>query len=94
MCIAFPGRVVDLDADGAIVEMEGRRRRASTLFLPDIALGDWVTVAAGTIVERLEPEDAAEIQQILRTAIALEIGDRSAASVRDHGGGAPDVHSF
>jgi hydrogenase assembly chaperone HypC/HupF len=94
MCIAFPGRVVDLDVDGAIVETEGRRRRASTLFLPDIAIGDWVTVAGGTIVERLEPQDAAEIQQILRAAIALEIGDRPAAGVIDHGGGAPDVHSF
>jgi hydrogenase assembly chaperone HypC/HupF len=94
MCLAFPGRVVDLDVDGAIVETEGRRRRASTLFLPDVAVGDWVTVAGGTIVGRLEPEDAAEIQQILRAAIALESGHQPAAGVSDHRGGAPDVHSF
>jgi hydrogenase assembly chaperone HypC/HupF len=86
MCIAFPGLVVAVDSSGAVVETEGRRRRASTLFLPDIAVGDWVTVAAGTIVERLEPEQAAEIQAALRTAIALEMGDRS--------GGASDVQSF
>lgn len=68
MCLAFPGLVVALDRDGAIVETEGRRRRASTLFLTDISIGDWVTVAAGTVVERLEPGEAVEIRAMLRTA--------------------------
>ncbi len=94
MCIAFPGRVVAIDAAGAVVETEGRRRRASTLLLTDIAVGDWVTVAAGTIVERLEPDEAIQIQDELHVAIALEIGDRSAAGATDQGEGAPDVHAF
>ena len=72
MCIGFPGRVVELDAAGAVVETEGRRRRASTLYLPDIAVGDWVGVAAGTIVERLEPGEVAEIEKLLRNAIESE----------------------
>jgi hydrogenase expression/formation protein HypC len=76
MCIAFPGRVVEVDEFGAVVETDGRRRRALTLFLPDIAVGDWVAVAAGTIVERLEPDQAAEIQAILNEAIALEDAER------------------
>ena len=70
MCIAFPGVVVDVDPAGAVVETDGRRRRASTVFLPDIAVGDWVTVAAGTVVDRLHPDEAAEINRILRAAIA------------------------
>lgn len=78
MCVAFPGLVVDVDAFGAVVETGGRRRRASTLFLPDIAVGDWVAVAAGTIVERLEPDEAAEIQELLLAAIALEMSEPSA----------------
>jgi hydrogenase assembly chaperone HypC/HupF len=85
MCIAFPGVVVALDSDGAIVETEGRRRRASTLFLNDIAIGDWVTVAAGTIVERLEPDQAADIQTMLRAAMAA-LGDPTSE-------GANDVHA-
>jgi hydrogenase assembly chaperone HypC/HupF len=86
MCIAFPGVVVEVGSDGALVETEGRRRRASTLFLPGIAVGDWVTVVAGTVVERLEPDEAAEIQKILRAAIATT-PDPIAE-------GAPDVHPF
>ena len=85
MCIAFPGVVVALDSDGAIVETEGRRRRASTLFLPDIAVGDWVTVAAGTVVERLEPDHAADIRAMLRAAMTAALDPISE--------GATDVHA-
>lgn len=65
MCISIPGTVVSVDADGATVETDGRRRRASTIFLPDIAPGDRVWIEAGTIVERLDPAEAESIDAIL-----------------------------
>ena len=70
MCIAYPGRVVAVDPAGATVEIDGRRRRASTLVLPDVRAGDWVTVAAGTILERLTEQEAAWIEGRLRSAEA------------------------
>lgn len=72
MCIAFPGQVVAVDEFGALVDTEGRRRRALTLLVPDVAVGDWVAVAAGSIVERLDAEQAAQIQDLLRAAVQLE----------------------
>ncbi|HEX5589362.1 MAG TPA: HypC/HybG/HupF family hydrogenase formation chaperone [Candidatus Limnocylindrales bacterium] len=72
MCISFPGTVVSVDEVGATVDQDGRLRRASTLLIPDIAPGDQVYVAAGTIVERLDPETAAGIRETLRAAIALD----------------------
>jgi hydrogenase assembly chaperone HypC/HupF len=74
MCIDDPGRVVAIDSLGAIVETAARRRRASTLYLPDVAVGDWVTVAAGTIVDRLTDEEAAEIRLILDRAAERQTG--------------------
>jgi len=68
VCIDDPGRVVAIDELGAIVETPAHRRRASTLFLPDVAVGDWVTVAAGTIVDRLTAQEATEIREILDRA--------------------------
>jgi len=68
MCIGVPGTVLSVDADGATVLTDGRRRRASTLFLPDIAPGDRVWIEAGTIIERLDPAEAASIDAILATA--------------------------
>ncbi len=76
MCLGFPGRVTALDAAGATIDTEGRQRRASTLLMPGLAIGDWVFVAAGTVVERLAPDDAAQIRATLLEAIALEPADR------------------
>ncbi len=82
MCIAFPGLVLAIDTDGlgAVVETEGRRRRASTFLVPDIAVGEWVTVAAGTIVDRLSPDEAAEVQALVEMVKGLDRRDPVAAA--------------
>ena len=72
MCTGFPGQVTALDPLGATIRTMDRTRRASTLMQPDIQVGDWVFVAAGTIVERLDATEAAEISRVLLEAIALE----------------------
>lgn len=76
MCIGFPGRVTALDSAGATIDTEGRQRRASTLLIPTLAVGDWVFVAAGTVVDRLEPEEATHIRATLLEAIALDAADQ------------------
>ena len=68
MCIAYPGIVIAVDSLGAMVETDGRRRRVSALLVPDVAIGDWVAVAVGTILKRLDPDEAAEIERIMRAA--------------------------
>lgn len=75
MCLTFPGRVVEVGPFDAIVETEGRQRRASTMLLRDVAVGDWVAVGAGTIVARLDANEAAEITALVREAAALEAAD-------------------
>ncbi len=68
MCIELPGRVVAMEPAGAVVEARGRRRVASTLLCPDVRIGDFVTVLAGTIIEQLTPAEAAEIAALLAPA--------------------------
>lgn len=70
MCIAFPGRVLAVDQGDAVVEVDGRRRRASLRLRADVAVGDWVLVGAGSVLRRLEAAEAAEIDTTLRAAIA------------------------
>lgn len=68
MCVTIPGRVVAVDADGATVETSGMVRRASTLLHPEVEVGEWVIVAAGTVVERLDEADAGLIREALLEA--------------------------
>lgn len=59
MCLTAPARVLAVDAEGATVLLAGHERRASTLVVPEVRPGDWVVVAAGTILERIDQPEAA-----------------------------------
>ena len=48
--------------------VDGTRRRASTLPVPEVRPGDWGLVAAGTLVRLLDPELANEIADAVRAA--------------------------
>ena len=68
MCLDFPGRVIERNGDVCVVESEGRKRRASTLLYPEVAVGDWVYVAAGTVVELLDEQTASQINREIAIA--------------------------
>jgi hydrogenase expression/formation protein HypC len=70
MCISFPGRVIGLDLRDAVVEVDGGQRRASLRMRTDVRIGDWVLVGAGSVLRRLDPEEARELGSILKAARA------------------------
>jgi hydrogenase assembly chaperone HypC/HupF len=72
MCLTYPGQVVALEGSDAVVRVDGRVRRASTLAASDTAVGDWVIVAAGSVIRRLDEADAMELQRLLRIANGTE----------------------
>jgi len=80
MCIAFPGRVLAIEEAGVVLEVDGRRRRASTLLQPEIRVGDWVLVGAGTVLRRLEADEAAELTRTLSVARASTDAASAAAN--------------
>ena len=73
MCVTYPGRILALEGDMALVETDQRRHRALLVLVPTAAVGDWVIVAAGTVLEIVEPEEAAEILAILAEATKEEV---------------------
>lgn len=74
MCVTYPGQVLEVGDDSALVEINGRRRRASLVLVPEVAVGDWVIVATGTVLEIVDPEQATEILALLREAQSQEVG--------------------
>jgi hydrogenase assembly chaperone HypC/HupF len=69
MCIAAPGRVLAIEADHAIVSVHGRVRRASLMRMPEVSVGDWALIAAGSVLRRLDPDEVAELDELLRRAM-------------------------
>jgi hydrogenase assembly chaperone HypC/HupF len=70
MCIAYPARITALDSDAVVVDMAGRTRRASLLMMPEVQVGAWVLVAAGSVVREIDAAEAADLGARLAAAMA------------------------
>lgn len=71
MCLMAPARVVSTDGTLCEVEFGGRVDRASMMLEPDLQIGDWVLVNSGTVVRRLEPDQAEEMSQAFGIVFGL-----------------------
>lgn len=78
MCLAIPGRVVELAEDGhfATVDVSGVRRRVGIDLLADegLAVDDWVLVHVGFAMSRIDEAQARE-----QLALLAELGEADAA---------------
>lgn len=72
MCVTAPARVLAVEEGSATVLLGGRERRASTLVVPEVEVGDWVIVAAGTILQRLDAEEARQLAAAVGEAYGAE----------------------
>jgi hydrogenase expression/formation protein HypC len=62
MCLAIPGRIVQIGAESsvAVVEVSGVRRKVNVDLLKDegLAPGDWVLIHVGFAMSRISERDA------------------------------------
>ena len=71
MCLAIPSRVVKIENDMAVIDVDGVRREASLLLLEDPQVGDWVIVHAGFAIHKIDEIAARESLDILRESAAV-----------------------
>lgn len=70
MCLTLPAQVIEIAGGWAVVEIGGVRRRASILPVPEIRVGDWAILSAGSLIQTLDPQTAAEISAAVRAVSA------------------------
>ena len=63
MCLMMPGRVVAVDGQLCEIDTSGQIDKASMMLEPDLVVGDWVLVNSGTVVRKLEADQAAEMSE-------------------------------
>lgn len=66
MCLAIPGTVIQLEEETATIDYGGTTRRASLRLLPDTAVGDCVLVHAGFVIQKVDPDEGAELEALLK----------------------------
>ncbi len=82
MCLAVPGKVIEVDADEAVVELHGNRVRICTLLTPGVRAGGWVLMHAGFAIQTLETEQAARTWGVLEDLEERTVTDESREVLR------------
>jgi hydrogenase expression/formation protein HypC len=65
MCLAIPAKVIRIEGTSALVAIEDVEYQASLLLLEDVHPGDFVMLHAGFAIEKVNPEEAAEMLKLL-----------------------------
>ncbi len=65
MCVAVPGKVLEINDNSAVVDINGTRLKADVTLIP-ARIGDYVLVHAGCALEVLKEETALEMIQLFK----------------------------
>jgi hydrogenase expression/formation protein HypC len=65
MCIAIPGKVVEVDYPFAIVDFKGTKRKVRVDLIDDLKVGDWVLVHVGIAIQKVDEEEAKKTAELL-----------------------------
>lgn len=73
MCLAIPGKVVEIDRDGqhAVVDYGGTKRVVN-VSLVDVKVNDYVLVHAGFAIQVLDEKEAEETLDLFRGMLSSE----------------------
>jgi hydrogenase expression/formation protein HypC len=73
MCLAVPGKVIEINESKASIEVGNVKREVFVQLVPDVKLGDYVLVHAGCAIEIVDEEEALKTLDILKELAEDEI---------------------
>jgi len=74
MCLAIPYKVLEVKGNSwAEIEVGGARQEVSLRLLPRVKASDWVLVNLGSVVAKIEEDEAKEIMHLYQEIAEAEI---------------------
>ncbi len=73
MCLAIPGKVIEINDVKAIIEVGNVKREVFIQLVPETKLGDYVLVHAGCAIQIVDEEEALKTLEILKELAEDEI---------------------
>jgi hydrogenase expression/formation protein HypC len=71
MCLAIPGKVLEIEGHKAKVDFDGVQKNVVIALLPKLTVGKYVIVHAGYAIQELDEEEAMESIQQWRELVEL-----------------------
>ena len=63
MCVALPGKVIEIKEKDAVVDFNGNQVTARA-GLVDVKVGDYVLVHAGCVIQKVSKQDMDELENL------------------------------
>ena len=70
MCLAIPAKIVSINGEEAVAEIQGVRRKIILSLINDPRVGDYVLIHAGFAIRKWSEEDVREYNEIVSGAKA------------------------
>ena len=64
MCLAIPAKIVSINGEEAVAEIQGVRRKIILSLINDPRVGDYVLIHAGFAIRKWSEEDVREFNEI------------------------------
>ncbi|MBI4653162.1 HypC/HybG/HupF family hydrogenase formation chaperone [Candidatus Kuenenbacteria bacterium] len=58
MCLAFPGKIISINGDFAMVDFNGIKKEVNILLTPDAKKRDYVIVHTGFAIQKMNKKEA------------------------------------
>lgn len=71
MCLAVPGKIIEIHDSSAVVDYGGVTKRASLRLVDNAVVGDIVLVHAGFVIQILDKDDGEELQRLVDETMKL-----------------------
>ncbi len=65
MCLAIPGKIVELDDEDAVIEIQGIRRQGNVSLIDDPQVGNYVLLHAGFAIHKWSEADVREYNEVM-----------------------------
>ena len=74
MCLAIPYKVLEVKGNSrAEIEIAGARHEISLRLFPEVEVGDWVLLNLGSVVTKIEADEAREIIHLYQEIAEAEM---------------------
>ena len=70
MCVAIPAKIIKIENNMGIIDMEGTQMEVSLLLQEDAKVGDYVIVHAGFAIHKIDEEEAMRSLRLLRQVVS------------------------
>ncbi len=70
MCVAVPGKVIEVYEDEALVEFIESKKKVNIALINDVKVGDYLLIHVGIAIEKIDKDEGEKTVEIFKSMIS------------------------